>query len=143
MVRFDRAPPPGGPVDWQPPAEAAPVCVQPHAIEQVLVNLILNALDAMAETSQPRLEIALDGRPHECLIAVRDNGQGIPPEHMDHLFEPFFTTKPVGKGTGLGLSISYGLIRGHGGRIEVQSTPGQGATFTIALPLAAEVPAHV
>src|SRR5262249_6024422 len=69
------------------------------------------------------------------LIEVEDNGSGIAPEHVSRIFEPFFTTKPVGQGTGLGLSISYGIIRDHGGAIEVESQPGRGSRFTIRLPL--------
>ena len=66
---------------------------------------------------------------------MSDNGTGIDPEHLPHLFDPFFTTKPVGEGTGLGLSISHNIIDAHGGRIEVDSTPGQGTTLRIFLPL--------
>jgi two-component system NtrC family sensor kinase len=69
------------------------------------------------------------------MIHVADTGGGIEPEHLDQIFEPFFSTKPVGKGTGLGLSVSYGIVRQHGGSIQVQSQPGQGSTFTIALPV--------
>ena len=68
-------------------------------------------------------------------ISVRDTGQGIPPESQRHLFEPFFTTKAADQGTGLGLSIVYGIVKGLGGAIEVQSEVGRGATFTIYLPL--------
>ncbi len=67
-------------------------------------------------------------------ISVADNGPGIEPEHRGRLFDPFFTTKPVGEGTGLGLAISHGIITGHGGRIEVESRPGEGACFRILLP---------
>ena len=116
------------------------VMAQPQAIEQVLVNLILNALDAMTDVAEAHLEIRTEPRDDECRIVVADNGHGITAEHMNHLFEPFFTTKPVGKGTGLGLSISYSMVRHHGGRIEVQSQPNQGARFTICLPAAPTVP---
>lgn len=108
---------------------------QPRALEQVLVNLIINALDAMADEPAPRLDIRAWREGDQCFIQVADNGHGIAPEHVDHLFDPFFTTKPVGKGTGLGLAISYRLIRSHRGRIEVESK-GQGAKFTICLPAA-------
>jgi signal transduction histidine kinase len=116
------------------------VLAQPQAMEQVLVNIILNALDAMAEVSEPRLEIRADRDRNECRIEIADNGHGIAAEHLNRLFEPFFTTKPVGKGTGLGLSISYSMVRQHGGRIEVQSLPNQGARFTIYLPASPNVP---
>ena len=68
-------------------------------------------------------------------IHVLDTGQGIDPSIREKIFDPFFTTKPIGKGTGLGLSISYGIVQAHGGRIEVESAPGQGARFTVRLPL--------
>ena len=67
-------------------------------------------------------------------IHVVDDGQGIDPAIRDRIFDPFFTTKPVGQGTGLGLSISYGIVESHGGRIEVESTPGKGSHFTVWLP---------
>lgn len=66
---------------------------------------------------------------------MRDSGCGIPPDELRRVFDPFFTTKPVGSGTGLGLSISYGIVERHGGRIEVDSTPGQGSEFRVWLPL--------
>jgi len=140
MVRFDHRirkvdmyiEQPGG----DPPAVTA---AQPHALEQVLVNLILNALDALADEPAPRLDIRSWRQDDQCFIQVADNGHGIVGEHMDHLFDPFFTTKPVGKGTGLGLAISYRLIRSHQGRIEVESK-GRGAKFTICLPAARDVP---
>ncbi len=120
--------------------QTQPVVAQPQAIEQVLVNIILNALDAMADVAEPRLEIRAGCQNGECRIEIADNGHGIAVEHMNRLFEPFFTTKPVGKGTGLGLSISYSMVRQHGGRIEVRSQPNQGARFTICLPTASAVP---
>ncbi len=111
------------------------VNAQPYALEQVLMNIILNALDAMANEPQPRLSIRLRRNDQECFIDIIDNGHGIAPEHMDLLFNPFFTTKPPSKGTGLGLSVSYQLIHAHGGRIEAVSN-AKGATFTVCLPLA-------
>jgi len=69
-------------------------------------------------------------------IKIQDTGKGIKPEHIDKIFDPFFTTKPATKGTGLGLSISYGIIKKHGGRIDVASEPDKGTIFTITLPLA-------
>ncbi len=75
---------------------------------------------------------------HYAGISVSDTGQGIPADIQRHLFEPFFTTKPADKGTGLGLSIVYGIVKGLGGAIEVQSEVGQGATFAIYLPLVAD-----
>lgn len=113
--------------------------VQTHALQQVLTNLLFNALDALAEVPEPELTIgaACDGS--ACRIWVRDNGPGVPPQHLDRVFEPFFTTKPVGKGTGLGLAICYNLIHNQGGRIEFVSQPGRGVTATIHLPVRREV----
>ena len=71
-------------------------------------------------------------------VAVRDAGVGIPEEDLEKIFEPFFTTKEAGEGTGLGLSVSYSIVEKHGGRIEVASRPGEGSTFTVFLPVAAE-----
>lgn len=71
----------------------------------------------------------------EVFVEVQDSGCGIAPENLKRIFDPFFTTKPVGKGTGLGLSVSYSIVEKHKGRIEVESTPGQGATFRVWLPL--------
>ena len=68
------------------------------------------------------------------MIEVADNGHGIPPELLPKIFDPFFTTKEAGKGTGLGLSIAYKIVESHGGRLEVQSTPGSGTRFTLSLP---------
>jgi signal transduction histidine kinase len=108
--------------------------VFPQALEQVLVNLMINALDAMADVPEPLLSVRSEFRGGHCLIEVADNGHGIRQEHLRRLFEPFFTTKPLGKGTGLGLSISYSLIRKLGGNITVSSEVGQGTSFTIRLP---------
>lgn len=114
--------------------------VQTHALQQVLTNLLFNALDALDNVPEPELTIgaACDGS--ECRVWVRDNGPGIAPEHLERVFEPFFTTKPVGKGTGLGLAISYNLIRNQGGQIDFDSQPGRGVTATIHLPVRRERP---
>jgi two-component system, NtrC family, sensor kinase len=108
---------------------------------QVMLNLLVNALQAI-EAANPKdgghIRIASRNQNGEMIIEVADNGTGIAPEHIAKLFDPFFTTKPVGEGTGLGLSISHGIITGHGGRIEVESQPGQGTTFRIFLPMHAQ-----
>jgi C4-dicarboxylate-specific signal transduction histidine kinase len=106
----------------------------PQALQQVIVNLIVNALDAMTDLPEPVLTVRTERREGSCLVEIADNGTGIDPEHMSRLFEPFFTTKAVGKGTGLGLSISYSLVQKQGGSITVRSQPGKGASFTIRLP---------
>lgn len=116
-------------------ADVGSLPVLPQAMEQVLLNLIINALDAMADVPQPRLTIHTERRDGQCVIELSDNGHGIRPEHMKRLFEPFFTTKPIGKGTGLGLSISYSLVRRQHGNIWARSEPGKGTTFAIHLPL--------
>jgi signal transduction histidine kinase len=110
------------------------VSMAPQALQQVLVNLIINALDAMAGSERPLLTLRTQRREGWCVVEVADNGHGVDPRHMPRLFEPFFTTKPVGKGTGLGLSISYSLMQRQGGSISVRSQSGKGTTFTLRLP---------
>jgi C4-dicarboxylate-specific signal transduction histidine kinase len=116
-------------------SSAGSIAVLPQALQQVLVNLIINALDALEQQPDPLLTVRTNRHDGWCLIEVSDNGSGIPPELMGRLFEPFFTTKPVGKGTGLGLSISYSLVQRHGGSISVRSQVGRGSSFTIRIPV--------
>ena len=113
---------------------AGVVSMSPQALQQVLVNLIINALDAMGATDAPVLTLRTQRHDGWCAVDVTDNGHGIDPQHMPRLFEPFFTTKPVGKGTGLGLSISYSLMQRQGGSISVRSRAGEATTFTLRLP---------
>ena len=108
------------------------VCI-PSQINQVLLNLLSNAAQAIPEKGEITIRTGQVGG--EVFIAIADTGTGIPAEVLPRLFEPFFTTKPVGKGTGLGLSIAYGIVHKHGGRIEVDSTVGRGTTFTVWLPI--------
>lgn len=111
-------------------------------LEQVVLNLLSNARDALVDRPDPRICIAvkaLDGSPPWLALSISDTGVGIPPETLEHIFEPFFTTKAAGQGTGLGLSISRGIVERHGGRIEVESTPGAGTTFRVVLPAQASV----
>jgi signal transduction histidine kinase len=133
MVRFDKR---LGHVrivrDYAPDAGSIPML--PQALQQVLINLIINALDAMSSSATPTLRIRTARRGSWRVVEVSDNGHGIKPELMRRLFEPFFTTKPVGQGTGLGLSISYSLVQKQGGSISAQSEEGVGTTFTIRLP---------
>ncbi len=102
-------------------------------LQQVLMNLILNARDAMPRGG--RLEISTEADDDSVVISIRDTGVGIEPEHLAKIYDPFFTTKQIGKGTGLGLAVSYGIIRDHGGHIVVESKPGEGTLFQITLPL--------
>ncbi len=113
-------------------------------IEQVLVNLLKNAADALLEaaTPVPRIGLRLQADPaaRRARLVVTDNGPGIPPEALGQLFDPFFTTKPVGEGLGLGLSISYGIVENLGGTIRAENLAGGGACFTVELPLPAPQP---
>ncbi|MGA0033032.1 MAG: sensor histidine kinase [Burkholderiales bacterium] len=111
------------------------ITCSPSQLNQVFLNLINNAAQAIESGSG---EITITTRtegPDQVAVEIADNGKGIPPEIMSKIFDPFFTTKAVGKGTGLGLSISYKIIEQHGGRISVDSTVGTGTRFTIVLPL--------
>ena len=109
-----------------------PVRVDPGQIEQVLVNMAVNARDAMPEGGTLTIATGRDGP--EVWLDVIDSGVGIPPEHHGIIFDPFFTTKEQGKGTGLGLATCYGIVRQAGGRIEIKSAVGQGSTFRVILP---------
>ncbi|MDP8235985.1 MAG: PAS domain S-box protein [Candidatus Erginobacter occultus] len=102
-------------------------------LQQVILNLVTNARDAMTEGG--RLEIKTENSPDRAAVelTVSDNGSGIAPENLERLFDPFFTTKGPGEGIGLGLSVAYGIIEGHGGEISVESEPGRGTVFTIRL----------
>ncbi len=102
-------------------------------LNQVFMNLLVNAAQAIQERGTITLRTRCQG--DEAVIEISDTGVGIPPEHLNRLFEPFYTTKPIGQGTGLGLSIAYGIMERHGGRIEVDSTLGEGTTFRLRLPL--------
>ena len=110
------------------------VTADPLELEQVVVNLVQNAFHALPGGG--RVEIAALPGEGEVFLEVRDDGTGMAPEVADRIFEPFFTTKPVGEGTGLGLSICYGIVRGWGGALEVESEPGRGTVMRIRFPLA-------
>ena len=126
-------------VDMDCGSNGAKVLFDPMQLEQVLINLVCNALDAM--TGSGTLTISTRERPPEggraksIVLSVRDTGTGISPAELPHIFEPFYTTKEVGKGTGLGLAISYGIVTQGGGSFEVHSTPGKGTNFDVFLPL--------
>jgi len=117
-------------------ADLPMVLADAHQIQQVLLNIINNARQAM-EAHQPRgqIKIITEVRKPNVRITIQDNGPGISEENLRRIFDPFFTTKEVGKGTGLGLSLCYGIIKEHGGSITPASRPGEGATFVIELPI--------
>lgn len=107
----------------------------PQAFDQVLVNLVSNARDAIPDRG--RIQLRSRNEPGDFLLEVADTGAGIPPEVLARVFEPFFTTKPLGVGTGLGLSSTKVIVEGFGGRIDVESVPGKGSAFRVRIPLRA------
>jgi len=125
-------------VCWDLAEDLPLLWADPHQLQQVMVNLITNAQQAMCEMPLPhRLSITTRFEPllGWVSLAVADTGPGIPPEIQGRIFEPFFTTKPIGAGTGLGLSLCQGIIESHNGRIRAESSPGQGAVFVVELPM--------
>jgi len=130
-------------VQWGLDPLLPPIQADPHRLQQVVLNLIFNAEQALLSAGEAgvisiRSRALPDGR--HVRFEIADNGPGIRPEHLDRIFDPFFTTKEVGTGTGLGLSISYGIVKEHGGRIWAESRFGAGATFLVELPLARRNP---
>jgi PAS domain S-box-containing protein len=121
--------------DWVIPENLPPIRTDPEALEQILVNLLINAAHASdKKDSWIKLCVIADsGKPDRCIIAIDDNGCGMDEKTLKRIFDPFFTRKPSSRGTGLGLYISQSLVEGLGGRIEVASKPGQGSTFKIIL----------
>lgn len=115
-----------------------PVLCRPGQLNQVFMNIIFNALQAIEGPGTVTVRTRAEG--DQAVVEIQDTGRGIPPEIRGRIFDPFFTTKKVGEGTGLGLSISYGIIEKHGGRIEVASEPGSGTRFTLYLPLSRNAP---
>jgi len=111
-----------------------PVDHDPNQINQVLLNLLLNAIQSMDKAGTIRVLLETDE--DAVLITVADEGKGIPPEHLPNIFRPFFTTK--GHGTGLGLSLARRTVESHGGQIDVTSEVGKGSRFHIRLPIARE-----
>ena len=131
-------------IEWGLPQRLPDIQAEADRLEQVFLNLAVNAADAMPNGGTLRFEVAQVERIHPEIggapralqaITVIDTGRGIPPEHLERVFDPFFTTKEVGSGTGLGLSISYGIVQEHGGWIEIDSRPGAGTRVTVLLPL--------
>ena len=109
-----------------------------HQLQQVLLNLFLNARDAMPRGGWLTVTTRIDRQPggDRAIVEIADTGSGIPSEHLARIYDPFFTTKEIGRGTGLGLSITYGIVREHDGSIHCDSAVGQGTRFTVSLPLA-------
>jgi two-component system NtrC family sensor kinase len=105
----------------------------PSRLNQVFLNLLVNAAQSITEKGRITITTGVDGP--DAWVRVADDGCGIPKENLARIFEPFFTTKPVGQGTGLGLSVSNSIVRKHGGRIEVESEAGRGSRFTVYIPL--------
>jgi signal transduction histidine kinase len=123
----------------------------PGQLNQVWMNVLTNALDAVEDRPTAEVAVSLRAAPHAAVgddrgrswveVQIADNGCGMPAEVREHIFEPFFTTKRVGHGTGLGMSIVYSIVTGHGGTVEVQSQDGAGSTVTIRLPRDGGAPA--
>jgi signal transduction histidine kinase len=110
---------------------------------QVIMNIMINAVQAMDEKGTIRIVTRSNAARDSVEAAITDTGRGIEPEQIDRIFDPFFTTKESGRGTGLGLSIAYGIVTTHRGTISVQSQPGMGSTFTIRFPVAAGIAGEV
>ncbi len=116
---------------------------QPGRIQQVIMNLVQNALDALEETDNAQLDVTLTHTEHHARLSIKDNGAGINAEILPQIFEPFVTTKGTGKGTGLGLSLSYRFVSDHGGTLVARNHPSGGAEFILTLPLIHPEHSHV
>jgi len=101
-------------------------------LQQVLMNLLLNAVDAMPDGGT--IGVRASASAGRVRLTVSDTGVGISAEHLENIYDPFFTTKPRGQGTGLGLSVSYGIVKEHAGTLSVESNPGEGSRFVVSLP---------
>ncbi len=122
-------------LDLQLPPDPVTLTFDSQQLQQVIINLVQNAVQAMPDGGRLRVHLQRDDG--VAVIEIEDTGSGISPEHLARVFDPFFTTKPEGQGTGMGLSVSYGIISRHHGTIHVSSKPGEGALFTIRLPMQA------
>jgi two-component system NtrC family sensor kinase len=121
--------------DYEP--DLPSTVMDPAQMQQVFMNLIINAAEAMDGVGRLTVTTRLDTRRRALQASFRDTGHGISEANMARIFDPFFTTKEVGHGTGLGLAISFGIVKEHGGTITVESEEGAGTTFTIELPVQA------
>jgi len=117
---------------WNAASDLPVLVLASDQIQQVFLNLLLNALDAMPEGGQLRVSTHHTDQPAGVSVAFTDDGMGIPPDSLSQVFEPFYSTKP--EGLGLGLFVSQDIVKQHGGRIEAQSRVGEGTTFTVWLP---------
>jgi signal transduction histidine kinase len=120
-------------VEYVPGLDLPEIVADDRQLQQVVTNLVVNAVQAMPDGGILRIETARENR--WILLVVRDNGMGIPKEVFPRIFDPFFTTKDVDEGNGLGLSVVHGIVTGHGGTIAVDSVPGQGTAVTVRLPV--------
>lgn len=105
-----------------------------NRLQQTLLNLVFNAIEAMPNGGDLAIKSRLDDQKQEIQIEIRDSGHGISEKNLDHIFDPFFTTKKEGEGTGLGLSIVYGVVNNHGGKIDVKSKENEGTVFILKFP---------
>jgi two-component system NtrC family sensor kinase len=112
-----------------------------NQLRQVFLNILKNAVDAM-EDKPGTISITTELMNRKIHLKFEDTGRGMRQEQLSNVFVPFYTTKEVGKGTGLGLSVSYGIVKNLGGKIDVDSTPGEGSTFMIVLPVHKKIPKH-
>ncbi len=117
-----------------PEPGAASVFGDPHELQQVALNLLINAADAVAGRPEAWIRLGVERRGTDAVLQVADNGVGLSPEDQDRCFDLFFTTKDVGEGSGLGLAVAHTIVTNHGGRIELESRVGEGATFRVVLP---------
>ena len=117
-------------------AEETPdIFIQVNSIQQVVFNLVNNALDSLQKSEKKEIHVDIHPEGESVQLTIADTGCGIPPENLQKIFDPFFTTKPTGDGTGLGLSISHSIINDHGGEIMCESEPGRGSKFKVLLPI--------
>jgi signal transduction histidine kinase len=117
------------------PADLPLVHGDRKSLQQVFLNLFINAIQAMLDGGSLTVRAYPNPDGEWLKVEVKDTGIGIPAQDLPRIFDPFYTTKQVGRGTGLGLSVSYGIVEKHGGHIEVESQKGKGSTFTVVLPL--------
>jgi signal transduction histidine kinase len=109
------------------------VACAPQELQQVFLNLVLNASQAIADRGKIRLRTEAQGG--SVMVRIEDDGRGMDADLLDRIFDPFFTTKPVGEGTGLGLGIAHEIVRKHGGEMTIDSKPGRGSVFSVRLPV--------